>query len=210
RSACALAVVIALLAPAPALVGQQRPPASGQTAASAQPPLFRSSVNLVMVDVVVRDRSGAVVKGLTADDFELQEDGGRQQILSFAYDEVRADAAPIENASTLGSAAAATGQKTIAIETGGGDLPSHPLTSDEVAGHRLITIVFDTNSMEPDEVQKAIDGATKWVDDRMSPADLVAVAAIGSSLQILNDFTSSKETVRAALSTLSAASGTAF
>ncbi len=210
RSAFALALVIALVAPSPALVGQQ-PPASTPGAAPTQPPLFRSSVNLIMVDVVVRDRSGAVVKGLTADDFELQEDGVRQPILSFAYDEVRADAAPIENASTLGRAAATTGgQKTIAIETGGGDLPSHPLTSDEVAGHRLIAIVFDTNSMEPDEVQKAIDGAVTWVDDRMTSADLVAVAAIGSSLQILSDFSSSKETVHAALSSLSAASGTAF
>ena len=30
--------------------------------------MFRSTVNLVLVDVVVRDRNGAVVKGLTADD----------------------------------------------------------------------------------------------------------------------------------------------
>src|SRR5213079_2980312 len=39
---------------------------------------------------------------------------------------------------------------------------------------------------------------------------LVAVAAIGSSLQILTDFTSSKERVRSALEALGAASGTAF
>ena len=59
-------------------------------------------------------------------------------------------------------------------------------------------------------MQKAIDGASKWVDGRMAPADLVAVAAIGSSLQILTDFTSSKEQVRSALTSLAAASGTAF
>jgi hypothetical protein len=76
------------------LVAQQTSPAS-------QPPVFRSSVNLVLVDVVVRDRSGAVAKGLTADDFELLEDGVRQQILTFAYDEVRADAPAVERATTL-------------------------------------------------------------------------------------------------------------
>ena len=59
-------------------------------------------------------------------------------------------------------------------------------------------------------MQKAIDGASKWVDGRMASADLVAVAAIGSSLQILTDFTSSKEQVRTALTSLAAASGTAF
>ena len=63
----------------------------------------------MLVDVVVRDRSGAVVKGLTADDFELLEDGVRQQILSFAYDEVGVNAAPIENASAIANAATSAG-----------------------------------------------------------------------------------------------------
>ena len=49
--------------------------------------------------------------------------------------------------------------------------------------------------MQPEDVQKAIDSATKWVDDQMTPADLVAVATINSSLQVLTDFTSSKEHV---------------
>src|ERR1700719_4619399 len=82
-----------------ALVGQQSAP-------SQDAPLFRTGVNLVLVDVVVRDRSGAIVKGLKTDDFELLEDGVRQQILTFAYEEVASNAAPIVNASTLASAAA--------------------------------------------------------------------------------------------------------
>ena len=54
--------------------------ASGQQPAPSQPPpVFRSGVNLVLVDVVVRDKTGAVVKGLTADDFELLEDGVRSR-----------------------------------------------------------------------------------------------------------------------------------
>ena len=58
--------------------------------------------------------------------------------------------------------------------------------------------------------QKAADAALKWVDGQMTPADLVAVAAINSSLQVLTDFTSDKEQVRSALSAFSAAEGTAF
>jgi len=201
RTALFLIIALTLAVPGPALLGQQPP--------AAQAPVFRSAVDLVLVDVVVRDRSGAVVKGLTADDFELQEDGVRQQILSFAYDEVGVNAAPIENASAIANAATSA---SVPVVTGAdaSPVPSHPLTSEEVAGHRLITLVFDTSSMAPDEVQKAIDGASKWVDGRMAPADLVAVAAIGSSLQILTDFTSSKEQVRSALTSLAAASGTAF
>jgi len=64
--------------------------------------------------------------------------------------------------------------------------------------------------MQPEDVQKAADAAMKWVDQDMSPADLVAVAAIGSSLQVLSDFSGDKERVHAALQAFSAADGTAF
>src|SRR5438046_2412477 len=76
------------------LFGQQSP-------APPQPPAFRSAINLNLVDVVVRDRNGAVVKDLTADDFELFEDGVRQTIVTFAFENITSTAAPIETASTL-------------------------------------------------------------------------------------------------------------
>src|SRR5438093_10755863 len=44
----------------------------------------------------------------------------------------------------------------------------------------------------------------------MTGADLVAVAAINSSLQVLTDFTSSRERLRSVLSAFSATDGTAF
>ena len=47
---------------------------------------------------------------LTADDFELLEDGVRQQIVTFAFEEITTNAAPVTSASTL-SAAAATGRR---------------------------------------------------------------------------------------------------
>jgi VWFA-related protein len=117
----------------------------------------------------------------------------------------------------LAGAAAAGGTQPPLVTAAGekpsasaGGVPSHPLTSDEVAGHRLLTLVFDTSSMQPDDVQKAVDGAVKWVDSQMTTADLVAVAAIHSTLQVLSDFTSSKERLHAVLSAFSATDGTAF
>ncbi len=186
----------------------------------AQTPSFRSGVSLVLVDVVVRDRSGAVVTGLRGDDFELFEDGVRQQIVSFAFESIGRDAPAIAGASALAGAGARGAQTPLAVPSAdatgvsapaaAAGVPTHPLTSDEVAGHRLLTLVFDTSSMQPDEVQKAIDEAVKWVDGQMTGADLVAVAAINSSLQVLTDFTSSRERLRAVLSAFSATDGTAF
>ena len=45
-----------------------------------------------------------------------------------------------------------------------------------------MTLLFDTSSMQPEDVQKAADSAIKWVDEDMSTADLVAVASIGSDV----------------------------
>ena len=178
--------------------------AARQPAAPQAPPRFRSSVDLVLVDVIVRDRNGAPVRDLKADDFELFEDGVRQQILSFAREEIDVDAPqPVPTASTLTALAAQPRTATAsapAPAAPAAETPAHPLTSEEVAGHRLLVLVFDTSSMQPEDVQSAIDSAAKWVDTDMSPADLVAVAAINSSLQVLTDFTSSKARMHAVLS----------
>jgi VWFA-related protein len=182
-------------------------------------PLFKSSVNLVLVDVVVRDKKGAVVRGLSANDFELLEDGKRQDILTFSFEEISGKARSIETIPMLSAAAKAT-PAPAPTATAGTPAPSAPkaieneraapLTSADVAGHRLLTLLFDTSSMEPEDVTKAADSAIKWVDDQMTSSDLVAVASIGSSLQILSDFSGSKEKVRSVLSAFSAADGTAF
>ena len=65
---------------------------SMQRAASAQqqPPrsTFRAGTTLVSVDLVVRDRAGAIVKGLKPEDFEVREDGELQKVLTFSFQEI--------------------------------------------------------------------------------------------------------------------------
>src|SRR5262245_59016117 len=48
-----------------------------------RPPTFRSGTNLVRVDVTVMDKEGRPVRNLTAEDFELRENGEVQSISSF-------------------------------------------------------------------------------------------------------------------------------
>jgi VWFA-related protein len=47
-----------------------------------QPPVFRSGVELVMVDVQVIDRSGKPIPGLLADQFQVTIDGKRRKVIS--------------------------------------------------------------------------------------------------------------------------------
>jgi VWFA-related protein len=204
----AVLAAFAVVAGAGALVAQQ---AAQAPPAPPQRPVFRASRNLILANVVVRDRDGNIVKGLTIDDFELFEDGQPQVIQTFAFEEISKDA-PVLNAPVLAAAAAGTAPTASTgapSPTADADAEPKPLTSDDTAGRRIMVLLFDTSSMQPEDVQKAADSAIKWVDEDMSTADLVAVASIGSSLQILKDFTSDKETVRAALTAFSATDGTA-
>jgi VWFA-related protein len=69
-------MIRALLATIAALVLASAPP---QAAAPRQAPVFRTGVDVVRVDVLVTD-GGRPVGGLTAADFELTDNGVRQQV----------------------------------------------------------------------------------------------------------------------------------
>jgi Ethanolamine utilization protein EutJ (predicted chaperonin) len=58
---------------------------SAQTPAPEQDLTVRVNVNLIRIDVVVQDRNGQPVPGLTADDFEVTRDGKRQMIQKVLY-----------------------------------------------------------------------------------------------------------------------------
>src|SRR6185503_20532504 len=84
-----------------------------------------------------------------------------------------------------------------------------PMTSDALAGRRLIVLLFDVSSMEPEDVQRAVDSARKYVSDQMSVADLVAVATVSTTLDVLTDFTGDRASVDNALAKLAYIEGTA-
>jgi VWFA-related protein len=207
------ACLLVLLLAAPALP-------AGQAA-----PQFRSSVNLVLVDVTVRDGKGQPVRNLQATDFELLENGRPQAIVTFAQEDITVPASTIVSSSTLTQLAAGGSTVPVRVAAPAAGLPATaaatpapaervdasrgPLTSAEVAGRRIWILLFDTSSMQPEDVQKAADAAIKWGQERMSAADLVAVASIGSTLQILTDFTNDRDRIVATLKAFAVTDGTA-
>ena len=174
-------------------------------AAGAQQPVFRSSLDVVSVDVVVRDRAGNVVRGLTAADFEVREDGRLQVVEAFSFEEIsteRFTGPPVELLdgldATIEAPAAAAGPPPTGVE---------PRT---FAGRRLTLLLFDVSSMAPEDVQRAVDSAATFVREQMAPADLLAVATVGATLTVVTDFTASREEVLEALGTIATTDGTAM
>ncbi|HXG69510.1 MAG TPA: VWA domain-containing protein [Gemmatimonadaceae bacterium] len=169
----------------------------------ARRPTFRSARELVSVDIVVRDRSGNIVKGLTAADFEVREDGRPQEVLGLSYQEIAdTGVAPLAVTQLL---AGVDGQMTGPSST----RAVTPMTTQDVAGRRLIVLLFDTSSMQPEDVQRAVDSALHYVAGQMSPADLVAVATVSTALDVLTDFTGDRAAVGATLAKLAYTEGTA-
>jgi len=185
---------------------------SATIAAQQAPPVFRSATSIVSVDVIVRDASGNVVKGLTAADFTVLEDGKPQQIETFSFQQIT-DTAPDNGTPTPALLADLESKVRDDLQRAAGatatDAAPGPMPSSTFAGRRLIVLLFDVSSMQPEDVQRAVDSATQYVDKQMSPADLVSVVTIGNTITVLTDFTATKEDVHAALSALAYSDGTA-
>jgi VWFA-related protein len=185
-----------------ALAGAVFPSARQQGPAAT----FRAGRDLVSIDVVVRDRNGTVVRGLTADDFEVREEGRTQEILTFTFEQIDERAPAARQTELLAGVEA----QVAAGDRPGAEPVAVPLQSDDVAGRRLTLLLFDVSSMQPEDVQRAVDAAQRYVQEQMSPADLIAVATVGTALDVLTDFTGERETVEAALARLAITEGTAM
>ena len=209
-----LSVVVLVLG----LAAMTERPTAQQQAAQQRPqqppetPRFESftGITVVSVDVVVRDASGNVVRGLTAKDFVVSEDGKAQKIETFSFQEIAA-AAPgtgdIQLLDGLEDKVRAEAARAVSATPE----PTATVTAADAASllnRRMLAIVFDVSSMQPDDVQRAVGDARDWVDEKMTGADLVAIITIGSRLNVLTDFTSSKEEALAALQALAYNEGT--
>ena len=83
------AVLAAAVFASSLLIGQEQEP--------QRPPTFRTGTNVIRVDATVTDRNGTPLTTLTADDFEIQEDGKPQAITSFKF--ISADGQPSDDRS---------------------------------------------------------------------------------------------------------------
>ena len=157
-------------------------------------PTFTSAVGLVRITVVVRDKSGALVRGLKREDFQVFEDDKPQATLAFEFEDLPTERAP-EGAEPEPPPPALLRAKPLTA------LPSLKAAApaESLGGRRLVVLLFDSNGMDPDQLQRAVASARGYVDTRMTASDAVAVASIGSGLQVLQDFTTDRMVLRHAL-----------
>ena len=163
-------------------VSQTPSPQQPQASKSGQG-LYRLRVEseLVLVNVVVRDKQGNPVAGLTRDDFTLLEDGKAQRVSSFDFENL--DTTPLTAAS--GPSQSSTNVPAAKIKP----ILTAKDADEALSNKRVIVLLFDLSSMGPDETERSVQAAKKYVQTKMTSADLIAIVSLASSLRLDQDFT---------------------
>lgn len=195
QTSAVIVVVLCFSLLLPALPAQD-----AQTSSNPDDYRIKVTSDLVLTNVVVRDKQGNLVRGLIQDDFAVYEDGKLQHLTSFDFENVDALATAGLNGATISGTAAPL--KIIGTQG--------PIKKEELKNHRLIVMFFDFGAMEPDDIDRAVYAAQKYVAKQMSPADLVAIVSLASSMHVDQDFTNDKTRLATVLSSYQAGEGEGF
>jgi VWFA-related protein len=187
------AALIPLLCLSPVAAIAQQPSGSGSYT-------MKVESNIVLTNVVVRDKkTGEVVKGLKASDFTILENNKPQKIASFDYENA-------DEAVALKEKGTVSGKATIA------DMLNNNFAANtaELRDHRLIVMFFDLSSMQPEDIDRAVDAAKDYINKKMQPADLVALASLDTTLRLDQDFTADKTALIRGVGRYNGTEGTGF
>jgi VWFA-related protein len=131
-----------------------------------------ADVSLVEVPVNVTGRDGKPISGLSASDFEVEDDGTRQTILSVDVIDLKRKE-----------------------ETAG---PAEPTPA---AGRRHFLLLFDLTFSKPNQIVRAREAAVRFLESAMDPDDLAAIAtsSVDKGTRLLVTFTPDRRQLIAAI-----------
>src|SRR6266550_5037187 len=146
---------------------------------TADDDLIKVTSNLVNLDVIVKDKKGKAITDLKPEDFTVFENGVPQKIQFFD--------------STLTS-----GNETAQPITATGPTEPKPRIPSGFP-RNIIALVLDGQSTEAANLKHVRDGMVKYIRERISDSDSVALFSISAGLQLLQPFTQDKAKLIAAV-----------
>ena len=194
RKLKALLLISALLARAAA--GAQQ---VGTNTVPGQTENYKLTLNsqLVVEQVVVKDKQGNFVSGLTAKDFTVTEDGVPQTIKFCEHQQFSNAASP------LPPTPANDENITIYNKLTHTQIAPEPPESNKYKDKRLIALYFDMTNLPPQDQMRALGAAETFVRTQMTAADLISILEFnGGSVAVLQDFTADRNRLLSILQTL--------
>lgn len=172
-------------------IGQNKTPDAAET--------YTLSVRsqLVVETVVIKDKQGKPIEGLTAKDFTLTEDGVPQTIRYCEHQILPANPLPLpptpsreENIKIYNRLA----RTQIAPEGQG---------TANYKNRRLLAMYFDMSAMPPGDQLRALSAAEKFIRTQITAVDLVSILRYeGGSVDVLQDFTADRNRLLSILETM--------
>ena len=152
---------------------------------------------LVVETVMVKDKQGKFIGGLTAKDFAVSEDGVPQTIRFFEHEKLPANAEPLPP--TPADEENIVIYRKLAKTQIKSEDANHPRYKDR----RLIVMYFDMTAMPPPDQMRALYAAEKFIREQMTAVDMVSLMRYaGGSVDVLQDFSSDRNKLLSVLQTL--------
>jgi len=143
--------------------------------------------NEVLLDAIVRDKKGRAIKDLQPTDFEVFEDGVRQEVKSFRLVSRQSVSTPNEQTST--------GKKN----EGAGRLSNIESSARAAGLNHIGTIAMVFDRLSPEARALAREAALSYLKPGLRADDAVGVFRIDLSLDAIQRFTNSENLVRRAI-----------
>src|SRR6478672_1617416 len=157
-------------------------PTPTPTPAAGDDDVVKISTNLIQLDVTVTDAKGKTVTDLRPDEIEIYENGHKQKITNFSF---------------ISSAPPAEKAKNVKADPLAPPLPPTHLRPEQV--RRTIALVVDDLSLSFESAYQTQRALKKFVNEQMEDGDLVAIIRTGAGIGALQQFTSDKRLLLAAI-----------
>ena len=162
------------------------------------PATFTAGAQLVVETVVVKDKSGNPVSGLTAKDFTITEDGVPQTIRFFEQQQLP-EAPPQPQFASRSTPEDVHIYDKLTRTQIAPETPGNTRYKDR----RLLALYFDFTAMPPADQLRALDAAKKFIATQMTAVDLIAILRYaGGSVDVLQDFTADRDRLFSIIETM--------
>jgi VWFA-related protein len=198
KRAILILCLLCFLCSVPVSHGQQAQQKESQQKDSQQPFTLSINTQLVVQTVVVKDKDGKNIEGLTDKDFTVTEDGAPQTISVFQFQRLddkplTKEASPVEN-----QAPVVIVQPKVPTQ-----ITPPPAGDARYQDRRLLVLFFDLMNVAPADALRSFTAADKFIRTQMKGPDLIAIMAFASgSVKVLQDFTNDRDALYTVLQKL--------
>lgn len=170
------------------VTAQTPPPSPPQKPQKGEDEILRITTELVQTDVVVTDKNDQPITDLKLGDFEVYENGKKQEVTFMEF--VSVDSPRRAEDSSLTAKVAPEVDTAIARDMTAKDLK------------RVIAFVVDDVTIPSEDMARTRQMLSEFVETKMQNGDLVAIVRTVGGLGLLEQFTSDRQILRRAIAQL--------